>query len=110
MLALLGRMEDPRRGGAIDRAFLLHRKVRLSSLLWAGFAAVVMAVGFGLGPTDGAGRTFTVMLLALGISMALVRNRRATLLPEGEPDVQVRDVGLVDNQTGAGLIPWPAIT
>jgi hypothetical protein len=110
MLALLGRMEDPRRGGAIDRAFLLHRKVRLSSLLWAGFAAVVMLVGFGLGPADGAGRTFTWMLVALGLSMALVRHRRANLLPDGEPDLALTPQGLVDNQTGAGLIAWPAIT
>ncbi len=110
MLALLGRMADPRRGGAIDRAFLLHRKVRLSSLLWAGFAALVTAVGFGLGPIDGVGRTFTLMLLALGLSMALVRHRRATLLPEDEPDLEIRAAGLVDSQSGAGLIPWPTIT
>jgi hypothetical protein len=26
------------------------------------------------------------------------------------PDLEIQDAGLVDNQTGAGLIPWPAIT
>jgi hypothetical protein len=110
MLALLGRMADPRRDGKIERAYLLRRKIRLSSLLWAAFAAVVMLVGFVLGPADGAGRTFTYMLLALGLSMALVRHRRANLLAEDEPDLEIQPLGLVDNQTGAGLIPWPVIT
>ena len=110
MATLFGRMEDPRRSGEIEAAFLLRRKVQLSSLLWAGFAAVVMLVGFGIGPIEGAGRTFTWMLIALGLSMALVRHRRANLLAEGEPDLVIEDHGLVDKQTGAGLIPWAAIT
>jgi hypothetical protein len=110
MSTLLGRVEDPRRGGEITAAHLLRRKVQLTSLLWAGFAAVVMLVGFALGPTEGVGRTFTFMLIALGLSMALVRHRRANLLAEGEPDLSIEERGLVDNQSGFGLIPWAAIT
>ena len=110
MAALFGRLEDPRRGGEITAAHLLRQKVRLSSLLWAGFAAVVMLAGFALGPTEGVGRTFSFMLIALGLSMALVRHRRATLLPEGEPDLSIESRGLVDNQSGHGLIPWDVIT
>ena len=110
MLASMGWRGDPRRDGAITSAFLLRRKIRLSSLLWIAFAAAVMLVGFGLGPADGTGRTFTYMLLALGLSMALVRHRRANLLADDEPDLEIRPLGLVDNQSGAGLIPWSAIT
>lgn len=110
MAAFFGRVEDPRRAGPIEAAFLLRRKVQLSSLLWAGFAALVMAVGFGLGPVEGTGRTFTWMLMALGLSMALIRHRRANLLAEGEPDLVIEERGLVDNQTGAGRIPWAEIT
>ena len=110
MSTLFGRLEDPRRGGEISAAHLLRRKVRLSSILWASFAAVVMLVGFGLGPTEGVGRTFTFMLIALGLSMALVRHRRANLLAEGLPDLAIEGRGLVDNQSGIGLIPWAAIT
>jgi hypothetical protein len=110
MLASLGWRGDPRRDGVITSAFLLRRKVWLSSLLWSGFAAVAMAVGLVMGPEDGAGRTFTWMLVALGLAMAMVRHRRATLLAEVVPDLEIQDAGLVDNQTGAGLIPWPVIT
>ena len=110
MAAVFGRMEDPRRSGAITEAYLLRRKVQLSALLWAGFAAVAMLVGFAIAPVEGLGRTFTWMLLALGLSMALVRHRRANLLAEGEPDLVIEAGGLVDNQTGAGLIPWRQIT
>lgn len=103
------RNEDPRRGGDITRAYLLTLKVRMSVLLWLAGVIAVLASGFLFGPLEGPAATMTYGVAALCLSMAIVRYRRAGLLDDGVPDIELTEAGLIDNQSGAGLIPWDDI-
>lgn len=101
--------EDPRRGGRIREARLLRGKVRLSVLLWGAAAVAALLLQLLLGEREGPAETLGWALVALCASLAVVRLRRLTLLPEGTPDVVLEPDGLRDAQSGAGLIPWREI-
>lgn len=87
----------------------MRDKVRLSVMLWTGAGVLALALQLLLGEEDGPTATLGWALVALCISIAVVRLRRLTLVPEGMPDITLLPEGLRDAQSGAGLIPWGEI-